>query len=112
MKYRYEVVFSYYGIAAVMLAVGLVLVKWIPVRERTTNRTVASTEDATCTVVFKARRQILNVFATFVITFLIFPGVAATWKPQFDFFINMGEVGPDWYTTMIVGVFQVFDVIA
>lgn len=111
MKYKYEVVFGFYGTCAAMMLIGLFLVRSIPARSAVTtassvpNRTISS-------VLFEAKPQILNVFGTFVLTFLVFPGVAATWKPQVDVFTRMGPMGGDWYTTLIVGVFQVFDVVA
>ena len=76
--------------------------------------------------------QLVNIAMIFVVTFVVFPGVAATWKPQLDFFVSKGAwasyapfclgcwdqcyavpgpLGQDWYTTLVVGIFQIFDVV-
>ena len=34
--------------------------------------------------------QLVNIAMIFVVTFVVFPGVAATWKPQLDFFVSKG----------------------
>ncbi|CAK9078159.1 unnamed protein product [Durusdinium trenchii] len=47
----------------------------------------------------------------FVVTFVVFPGVAASWAPQLEFFTSKGRLGQDWYTTLVVGIFQIFDVV-
>lgn len=52
--------------------------------------------------------QLVNICMIFVVTFIVFPGVAASWRSQLPFFSNSKLID---YTTCIIGVFQVFDVV-
>jgi len=58
--------------------------------------------------IFKdARPQLVNICMIFIVTFIVFPGVSASWRSQLPFFSS----NADWYTTCIIGIFQVFDVV-
>jgi hypothetical protein len=35
--------------------------------------------------------QLVNVSMIFVVTFVVFPGVAASWAPQLEFFTSKGR---------------------
>lgn len=36
--------------------------------------------------------QLLNIAVIFVVTFVVFPGVAASWAPQLEFFTSKGPL--------------------
>eukprot|EP00746_Dinoflagellata_sp_MGD_P045803 gnl/MRDRNA2_/MRDRNA2_212477_c0_seq1.p1 gnl/MRDRNA2_/MRDRNA2_212477_c0~~gnl/MRDRNA2_/MRDRNA2_212477_c0_seq1.p1 ORF type:complete len:448 (+),score=64.13 gnl/MRDRNA2_/MRDRNA2_212477_c0_seq1:61-1404(+) len=58
--------------------------------------------------IFKdALPQLVNICMIFIVTFIVFPGVASKWRSELPFFSS----NADWYTTCIIGIFQVFDVV-
>lgn len=143
MKWKYEVVFGFFGSCIALQIFGLALVRRIPAmpvkhvyfvevvnksssfnvvndsNENSSRALVYSDAEANADIQQRSIREIItdaapqmvNVFAVFVMTFIVFPGVAASWKPQLDFFISKGALGKDWYTTVVMGIFQVFDVV-
>lgn len=136
MKWKYAVVFGFFGSCAALQAIGLYLVRYIPAARIDHRNLLETVPDANAsvsastavtpselaqTLTSNERRlgailkdvlpQLMNIFLTFVVTFVVFPGVAASWAPQLDFFKSKGHLGQDWYTTSIIGMFQVFDVV-
>ncbi|CAE7361658.1 ENT3, partial [Symbiodinium microadriaticum] len=135
MKWKYEVVFCFFGTCAALQALGVFLVRYVPTFHQenrhadatmvevvsigsfTTSepadpaRQLISGERSFGPILKDVLPQLVNVTMIFVVTFVVFPGVAASWSPQLEFFVSKGALGKDWYTTLVVGIFQIFDVV-
>ncbi|CAE7227718.1 ENT3 [Symbiodinium natans] len=137
MKWKYQVVFGFFGFCAALQAVGLYLVRYVPSSYQENRQPEATMADVIRISSFTvsepaepdpARQlisgqrtlgavlkdvvpQLVNVSVIFVVTFVVFPGVAATWSPQLEFFVSKGPLGKDWYATLVIGIFQIFDVV-
>eukprot|EP00439_Symbiodinium_sp_Y106_P082178 s842_g21.t1 len=129
LKWKYEVVFCFFGTCAALQALGAYLVRYENTRPNTTMvevvsfcsytnsepsdpaRQLISGERSFGVVLKDVIPQLVNVSMVFVVTFVVFPGVAANWSPQLDIFVSKGTLGKDWYTTLVVGIFQIFDVV-
>lgn len=133
MQWKYQVVFGFFGFCAALQLLGLFLVRFVPASHQDTRQPEANMVDVvrsftgSFTAVDSARLlhtprnvkevlkdvmpQLVNVSMIFVVTFVVFPGVAASWAPQLEFFTSKGKLGQDWYTTLVVGIFQIFDVV-
>ncbi|CAK9078107.1 unnamed protein product [Durusdinium trenchii] len=135
MQWKYQVVFGFFGFCAAMQVLGLFVVRYVPtshqdhrlaeatmvdvVRSFTSTASARSidsarllrTERNLSAVLQDVWPQLVNICMIFVVTFVVFPGVAASWAPQLEFFTSKGRLGQDWYTTLVVGIFQIFDVV-
>eukprot|EP00913_Durusdinium_trenchii_P018074 g16983.t2 len=134
-EWKYQVVFGFFGFCAAMQVLGLFVVRYVPtshqdhrlaeatmvdvVRSFTSTASARSidsarllrTERNLSAVLQDVWPQLVNICMIFVVTFVVFPGVAASWAPQLEFFTSKGRLGQDWYTTLVVGIFQIFDVV-
>ncbi|CAE7361445.1 ENT3 [Symbiodinium sp. CCMP2456] len=135
MKWKYEVVFCFFGTCAALQALGVFLVRYVPTFHQENRhadatmvevvsigsfntsepadpaRQLISGERSFGPILKDVMPQLVNVTMIFVVTFVVFPGVAASWSPQLEFFVSKGALGKDWYTTLVVGIFQIFDVV-
>jgi len=125
MEWKTEVVFGFFGCCFALQAVGICIVNRIPLvpteraEHESPEEVLVSDPEGARRMELKQRGlkelfidaspQLANVFLTFIVTFVVFPGVAASWSPQSGVF--KGELGQAWYTTCVMGTFQVFDVI-
>ena len=133
MQWKYQVVFGFFGFCAGLQLLGIFLVRMVPASHQDTRPPEANMVDvvrsfaSSCASMDSARLlhnqrnvkevlkdvmpQLSNIAVIFVVTFVVFPGVAASWAPQLEFFTSKGRLGQDWYTTFVVGIFQIFDVV-
>ncbi|CAJ1431142.1 unnamed protein product [Effrenium voratum] len=133
MLWKYQVVFGFFGFCAGLQLLGLCLVRFVPASyqdhrsaeanmvevvhsftsggSRAAGAGLLEAQRGARAVLKDVSPQLVNIATVFVVTFIVFPGVAATWKPQLEFFTSKGKLGNDWYTTLVVGVFQIFDVV-
>eukprot|EP00490_Sorites_sp_Unknown_P012485 CAMPEP_0114688832 /NCGR_PEP_ID=MMETSP0191-20121206/63893_1 /TAXON_ID=126664 /ORGANISM="Sorites sp." /LENGTH=416 /DNA_ID=CAMNT_0001976751 /DNA_START=32 /DNA_END=1284 /DNA_ORIENTATION=- len=119
MQWKYQVVFGFFGFCAALQLLGIFLVRFVPASHQETRTSEATMADvvrsftssiaSVDSVRLLQRQEIISMI--FVVTFVVFPGVAASWAPQLEFFTSKGRLGQDWYTTLVVGIFQIFDVV-